>query len=70
MGDVKLGGVLGLALGALGVGSAVVGPAVAFLGGGAAALAAFMVPGVRRSDELPFGPFMLGGFWSAVVLAG
>ncbi len=67
MGDVKLGGMLGLALGSLGPIPALVGPVTAFVGGGVAALAALSVPGTRSTHELPFGPFMLGGFWLAVV---
>lgn len=70
MGDVKLGGVLGLALGSVSVEAVVLGPVIAFVVGGVAGLVALSVPGARGSDELPFGPFMIGGFWVAVAAAG
>ncbi|MFM9878700.1 MAG: prepilin peptidase [Rhodoglobus sp.] len=65
MGDVKLAGVLGLSAGLLGVGAALVSPFVAFLLGGVAAI------GALRSGtgaSIPFGPFLLAGFWVAVVV--
>lgn len=66
MGDVKLAGVLGLAAGALGPVAALVSPLTAFLLGGVAAMAA-----LRRGAgaRIPFGPFLLAGFWIAVVLS-
>ena len=66
MGDVKLAGVLGLAAGLLGPTAAIVSPVVAFLAGGAAGIVA-----LRRGSgaSIPFGPFMLAGFWVAVLLA-
>ena len=69
MGDVKLGALLGLALGPLGPFPALVGPAVAFLVGGVAALAMMAAAGRRSDEDVPFGPFMLGAFWGAVALA-
>jgi leader peptidase (prepilin peptidase)/N-methyltransferase len=75
MGDVKLGGMLALALGVSGSGVASV-----LLAGGAAfvtagVVAAVGVRGGRRGtgmwrsgrDRIPFGPFLLAGFWVAVV---
>lgn len=66
MGDVKLAGVLGLAAGLLGPTAALVAPAAAFLLGGVAA-----VVGVRRgaATSIPFGPYLLAGFWIAVMTA-
>ncbi len=66
MGDVKLAGVLGLAAGLLGPTAALVAPAAAFLLGGVAA-----VVGTRRggATSIPFGPYLLAGFWIAVMTA-
>ena len=66
MGDVKLAGVLGLGAGLLGPAAAILAPVAAFLLGGVAAIAA--VRG-NRLATIPFGPFMLAGFWIAVVVA-
>lgn len=66
MGDVKLAGVLGLAAGALGPMAAISSPVAAFLLGGVAAVVALRG---GRGTRIPFGPFMLAGFWIAVVLA-
>ncbi|MEP6479034.1 MAG: A24 family peptidase [Rhodoglobus sp.] len=66
MGDVKLAGVLGLAAGLIGSTTAILSPALAFLAGGLVAVV-LLVSG-RRGTHLPFGPFMLGGFWAAIVL--
>jgi leader peptidase (prepilin peptidase)/N-methyltransferase len=67
MGDVKLAGVLGLTAGLVGVTPAVVSPLAAFVLGGVVAL----VVAVRRGRDtrIPFGPFLLVGFWLAVVPA-
>jgi leader peptidase (prepilin peptidase)/N-methyltransferase len=67
MGDVKLAGVLGLAAGLVGITPAVVSPLAAFTLGGVAAVAVTVRRG--RSARLPFGPFLLAGFWIAVVTA-
>ncbi|MCU1578776.1 MAG: prepilin peptidase [Rhodoglobus sp.] len=66
MGDVKLGGVLGLAAGLLGPSAAVLSPVLAFTAGGVGGVIALML----RARSIPFGPFMLGGFWAAVALCG
>lgn len=66
MGDVKLAGLLGLAAGAVGPSAAICSPLAAFLLGGIAAVIAL----VRGSGtRMPFGPYLLAGFWIAVVLA-
>jgi leader peptidase (prepilin peptidase)/N-methyltransferase len=67
MGDVKLAGVLGLTAGLIGITPAVVSPLAAFTLGGVAALVVAMRRG--RGARLPFGPFLLAGFWIAVIAA-
>ena len=66
MGDVKLAGVLGLSAGLLGLGTAIISPVAAFLLGGVAAIAALRG---GRGSSIPFGPFLLAGFWIAVVVS-
>jgi leader peptidase (prepilin peptidase)/N-methyltransferase len=66
MGDVKLGGLLGVAAGLLGLPVAVLSPVLAFTAGGVGGVVALLL----RSRTIPFGPFMLGGFWAGVVLCG
>jgi leader peptidase (prepilin peptidase)/N-methyltransferase len=64
-GDVKLAGVLGVVLGGAGLASAATGLLAAFLGGG---LAAAVLLGRRgRGARLPFGPFLLLGFWIGLL---
>lgn len=70
MGDVKLAGVLGLGLGMLGVVPAIAGIVIGFLAGGAAGLVALVSPGAGLLRRIPFGPFLLLGFWASVALAG
>ena len=65
MGDVKLAGLLGLAAGGLGPGVALASPIAAFLLGGVAAVVA-LARGWSRS--IPFGPFLLAGFWVAALV--
>ncbi len=67
MGDVKLGGVLGLVLGAISVDAAVLGPMLAFVSGGIAALVLLIIRR-RRGTRMPFGPFLLLGFWAALLV--
>ena len=65
MGDVKLAGVLGVSAGLIGATTAVISPLAAFLLGGVAAIVAI----ARGSGaSIPFGPFLLAGFWIAVAL--
>lgn len=67
MGDVKLAGVLGLTAGLLGPTAAILSPLAAFVLGGVAALVVAVRNG--RGARLPFGPFLLAGFWIAAVAA-
>jgi leader peptidase (prepilin peptidase)/N-methyltransferase len=64
MGDVKLASALGLASWDLSV--AVLSPVVAFLMGGLVSLG--LLIGGQRRRRIAFGPFLLGGLWSAVLL--
>lgn len=66
MGDVKLGGVLGLSAGLLGMSAAVLAPLAGFVLGGAAAVVALR----NGAGRIPFGPCLLGGYWIAVIVAG
>lgn len=61
LGDVKLAGVLGMALGWLGWGELAVGGFGAFLLGGAFAAVLAALGRVRRGSGIPFGPWMLAG---------
>lgn len=74
MGDVKLSGVLGIGLGALGLTQAMAGILLAFVLGGIAGVYAMSRSRVGRRPRLAFGPFLLLGFWLAVgigpMLAG
>jgi leader peptidase (prepilin peptidase) / N-methyltransferase len=64
MGDVKLGAALGLASWGLSV--AVLSPVVAFFAGGVVSVA--LLAAGKRGRRIAFGPFLLGGFWVAVLL--
>lgn len=64
MGDVKLGAALGLASWLPFVG--VISPVVAFLAGGVASVILLARHG--RGGRIAFGPFLLAGFWAAVLL--
>lgn len=61
LGDVKLAGLLGLALGWLGWGELVVGGFSAFLLGGAFAVVLVALRRAGRGSGIPFGPWMLAG---------
>lgn len=65
MGDVKLAAVLGLASPTVTI--ALASPLLAFLSGGLAALVVLIVRG--RGTRIPFGPFLLGGYAGALVVA-
>lgn len=82
MGDVKLAGLLGGAAGLIGVPAAILSPVFAFIAGGLASVVVLIVTFTRRSDlplkqawavtkqtRVPFGPFMLLGFWVALALS-
>ena len=60
-GDVKLAGVLGLALGWIGWGTLVVGGFLGFLLGAVVGGALMVVRKAGRKTKIPFGPFMLVG---------
>lgn len=66
MGDVKLAGVLGVSAGLIGQTTAILSPLTAFLLGGVAALVELSR---GRGGSIPFGPFLLAGFWVAVALS-
>lgn len=60
-GDVKLAGVLGMALGWLGWGAFAVGAFGAFLLGGVFSALLLVLRRVDRKSGIPFGPWMIGG---------
>lgn len=66
LGDVKLAGVLGLALAYLGWGPLTVGAFGAFVLGGTFAIGLMVTGRARRGSGIPFGPWMLGGAWLGV----
>ena len=72
MGDVKLGGALGLCLGVVGAVPAILGLVLAFVTGAIGGMVVLLrptagsaVPGPSR--RIPFGPFLLAGFWATIV---
>lgn len=69
-GDVRLAAVLGLALGHLGTGEAVLGLYGGFLIGGVAGLVMRMVGMLAPKQHIPFGPFMLVGALAGVLWGG
>lgn len=64
MGDVKLAAALGLA--SWNVAVAVLSPVATFFVGGVVSVV--LLAAGRRGRRIAFGPFLLGGFWTAVVL--
>lgn len=66
-GDVKLAGVVGLALGYLGGGALIVGAFAAFLLGGVFSIALLLTGKATRKSGIPFGPWMLLGAWVGIV---
>ena len=66
MGDAKLAGVLALSAGLISRSTAVATVVVAFLLGGIASVSA-LAQGERGG--IPFGPFLLAGYWIALALA-
>jgi leader peptidase (prepilin peptidase)/N-methyltransferase len=67
MGDVKLAGVLGLSAGLVEPWAAIAAVVGTFLLGGVGALVGVVRGG--RGTGIPFGPYLLAGFWGAVLLA-
>lgn len=65
-GDVKLAGVLGIALGWVGWGALVVGAFAAFVLGGLFGLALMLARRAGRKTAIPFGPWMIAGAWVGI----
>jgi leader peptidase (prepilin peptidase) / N-methyltransferase len=65
-GDVKLAGVIGLALGWLGWGPLIVGAFAAFVLGGVYGIALIVLRRAGRKTAIPFGPWMILGAWTGV----
>ncbi|HEX6475734.1 MAG TPA: A24 family peptidase [Acidimicrobiales bacterium] len=68
-GDLKLAGVLGLALGWLGWNVLLLGTFLGFLLAGSVSLALLALRRATRTSTLPFGPFMITGALLAILLA-
>ncbi|MEP7035193.1 MAG: prepilin peptidase [Dermatophilaceae bacterium] len=67
LGDVKLAGVLGLLLGWVGWGPAIVSVFAAFVIGGAIAVILLIARRASRSSSIAFGPSMILGAWVALI---
>lgn len=67
LGDVKLAGVLGLLLGWVGWGPAIVSVLAAFVIGGVIALILLLARRASRSSHIAFGPSMILGAWVALM---
>jgi len=67
-GDVKLAPVLGAYLGWISYGVLAVGAFLGFLYGGVVGIAAMALGKAGRKSKLPFGPFMLAGVLTAVLV--
>jgi len=68
LGDVKLAGLLGLVAGWLGIGTAVTSVVIAVAAGGVVTLALLVTRRIDRRSPIPFGPFLLFGWWAASLL--
>ena len=66
-GDVKLAGVVGVAMGHAGWSTALVGTAAAFVLGGVVALCLIATRRATRTTRIAFGPYLLGGAWLALA---
>ena len=66
-GDVRLSGVLGFAMGWLGLGHAFVGFLAAFVLGAVVGVLAMAVSGAGRKTRIPFGPFLAAGAMITVL---
>ncbi|WP_406053332.1 prepilin peptidase [Kribbella sp. NBC_00889] len=69
-GDVRLSGLLGLALGWLGWGEFVSGLYGGFFIGALVGIVLIVARGMKRKQMVPFGPFMLIGALGGVLLGG
>lgn len=67
-GDVKLAGVLGMALGWIGWGALAVGAFAAFVLGGVFGLALIATRRATRRTAVPFGPWMIAGAWIGIAV--
>ena len=67
MGDVKLAGAMGAALGWISWTAVLAGTFLGFVLGAAVGLALLAARRVHRTTPLPFGPFMLAGAWLAIL---
>jgi leader peptidase (prepilin peptidase)/N-methyltransferase len=67
-GDVKLAGVIGMALGFVGWGALAVGAFAAFLVGGVVSLVLLLAGRAGRKTAIPFGPWMLAGAWIGLLV--
>lgn len=67
LGDVKLAGVLGLLLGWVGWGPAIVSVLAAFVIGGFIAVILLIARRASRSSHIAFGPSMILGAWVALI---
>ena len=67
-GDVKLSFVLGLALGWLGWGEALLGLFLGFLYGAVVGIALIVTRIRARNQQLPFGPFLAAGAMTAILV--
>ncbi|MGV9192786.1 prepilin peptidase [Microbacterium sp. MC2] len=65
-GDVKLAGVLGIALGWIGWGALIVGAFAAFVLGGVFGIALMVARRAGRKTAIPFGPWMIAGAWVGI----
>lgn len=67
-GDVKLAPILGITLGWVSVGSAVVGLTAAFFFGALVGIVLMAARSAGRRSHIPFGPFLLGGALVGLVV--
>jgi leader peptidase (prepilin peptidase)/N-methyltransferase len=67
-GDVKLAFVLGLYLGWLGAGEAVLGFVLGFVYGAAVGVVLLATGARGRKDHVPFGPFLAAGALTAILV--
>lgn len=69
-GDVKLAGVLGMALAWYGWAELLVGAFLGFLLGGVFGILLILTRRGTRKTLIPFGPYMMAGTWLAIVVGG